>query len=422
MLIIGYRRFATWNLQELLAELAQRDHTPSAPWAAAVGNGWPRENHRSSRPRCDAFRQWDAQAELAAELARAKAKIRDYEEELGTFHQRNGADERGKLVKSWTDALQALTVGEVSEARQLRISMEMQETVAADLRQQLWEAREQLQVAESMGWQSNKALSQEAAPAESAMGQALRQEQELAKHLHEELSEVEMAAITTAEAAEARIIQIEAMLKEDAIKAACEVEEEMAQEVQWSPRSRSPVSPVTGPSEAAPPQESASSPEAARARTRGMAFPNLSSGPCANFASRLANREDLKHDLMSPSDVKSWMDPSTISQPSLLSAAAKEAASLRKEAEQLRHEVRHWRASRPLRADPTPPEGPSRTGATSPVAAPQSEASQTARPDSLTKASRKSREAPLNAQVPTLAEQPPPRPPRGHSVPRCSKG
>eukprot|EP00434_Breviolum_minutum_P020328 symbB.v1.2.017929.t1/scaffold1406.1/size338231/8 len=343
----------------------------------------------------------------------------------------------------------------------------MQETVASDLRKQLFEVREQLDVAESM--QPNKALpAGKAEVSESAMGQALRKEQELAQHLHQELSEVETAAITTAEAAEARIIQIEAFdrrgrvslhmaqtaaekeaaLKEDAIKAACEaeaqvegllkemhrlrhevseqsqavyresavcdglrralmnsVEEEMAQEALQAvarpaaSQSPSPKSPRGAPS--APQPDIPALPQLGRGTN--TSFPSVTGATAtAAFASRLANREDLKYDLMSPSEAQ---DPSTISQPSLLSAAAKEAASLRKEAEQLRKEVRHWRASRPLRAEPTPPSGTHPADSSSSKASPIRTRQEAGPATAATAAT--------SSQVPKLAEQPPPRPPLG---------
>lgn len=464
--------------------------TPSTPCKGALRTGIPQSDKQKVNFLADGepvvqaqedFRQlMEEKEKLAADLARAQAKLKDYEEERSrrpgphrealpeatartdqqkteqAIHlnelaakepllaqareearraEEEHAAEKERWMKEMAELARPLDLQEeVSEARQLRSALEMRENVAAEFRKQLWEVREELQVAESMGFQPNKALGQ--GLSENAMGRALREEQDLAKHLCQELSEVETAAITTAEAAEARIIQIEALdrrgrmalhmaetaaekeaaLKDDAIKAACEaeaqvqnmlrevqrmqhevyeqsqacyresavcdglrralmnsVEEEMAQEALHaataasSPKSPRSPRPTPAVPSAQAPSSSNDSPPCPPQLGRGpsgttLAFPKPAGGaggPCASFASRLSNREDLKHDLMSPSEVKSWMaqDPSTISQPSLLSAAAKEAASLRKEAEQLRHEVRHWRASRPLRADPTPPAG-----------------------------------------------------------------
>ncbi|CAJ1356784.1 unnamed protein product, partial [Effrenium voratum] len=113
-------------------------------------------------------------------------------------------------------ALQDLQV-QASETRMLKCQLEMQEDFSDELRKQLGEVREELSEAESMGWQPQNVRSRAAqglkpaAQAPSSVSEALRHEQELAESLHQELREVETAAIATAEAAEARILQIEAL-------------------------------------------------------------------------------------------------------------------------------------------------------------------------------------------------------------------
>ena len=84
------------------------------------------------------------------------------------------------------------------------------------------QAREELASAESMGWQPLKSSARRSSRSAGALGEALWREQDVAERLHEELreagaargrwaaaAEVEAAAISTAEAAEARILQIE---------------------------------------------------------------------------------------------------------------------------------------------------------------------------------------------------------------------
>ncbi|CAE7705843.1 unnamed protein product [Symbiodinium sp. CCMP2592] len=420
---------------------------------------------------------------------------------------------------------------QAAENRQLQCSLNMQEELSTELRRRLWEARDELTAAKSMGWQPEvpvppKAAETQASPKpsetqalpsvqadldpaptveviqneDSAVRQAFRHEQEVAQNLRLELREVETAAVATAEAAEARILQIEAMdrrgrvslhmaetaaekevvLKHDAIKAACEaeamldqargteqrlrheiyeqsqaafresavcdglrralmnsVEQEMAQEALHAAARSQPAHPI--PERASEP--AGSKPVAQRPGEAPGTSPGgrgaQPSAPRASqlFATKLSNREDLKHDLMSPGDVKSWMEPSMISQPSLLSAAASEAASLRKEAEQLRKEVKHWRASRPARAEPTAPsEAWPASPEGGPAAASPRAARSAMRPDSEQGLNRedswrRSPEAspaqtqvpvsqvpsPRSQQLPMLHEQPPPRPPPGRT-------
>lgn len=470
------------------------------------------------------------------EISAKESMLEKAQEEIRALQdQKADAEKELQMIRNENSSYSAPELQEQAETRQLQCALNMQEELSTELRRRLWEARDELTAAKSMGWQpevpvppkaaetrsSPKAEPQElqALPSaetdlgsvptvevtqneDSAVRQAFRHEQEVAQNLRLELREVETAAVATAEAAEARILQIEAMdrrgrvalhmaetaaekevvLKQDAIKAACEagavldqargaeqrlrheiyeqsqaafresavcdglrralmnsVEQEMAQEALHAARTQPASNPIPERS-SDPASKPAQRPGEAPGGSLGGrgAQPSQPSPPRASqlFATKLSNREDLKHDLMSPVDVKSWMEPSMISQPSLLSAAASEAASLRKEAEQLRKEVKHWRASRPARAEPTAPSEawpaspervsstPAPASATSPRAAcgalrTDSEQGLN-REDSWRRGSEASLAqtqvpSPRSQQLPKLHEQPPPRPPPGRT-------
>ncbi|CAE7779972.1 unnamed protein product [Symbiodinium sp. CCMP2456] len=472
-----------------------------------------------------------------SEISAKESMLEKAQEEIRALQdQKADAEKERQMIRNENSSYSSPELQEqAAENRQLQCSLNMQEELSTELRRRLWEARDELTAAKSMGWQPEvpvqpKAPETQSPPKvepqelhalpsaetdlgsvptvevtqneDSAVGQAFRHEQEVAQNLRLELREVETAAVATAEAAEARILQIEAMdrrgrvalhmaetaaekevvLKQDAIKAACEaeavldqargaeqrlrheiyeqsqaafresavcdglrralmnsVEQEMAQEALHAAHTRPAANPIPERS-SDPASKPAQRPGEAPGGSPGGrgAQPSQPSPPRASqlFATKLSNREDLKHDLMSPIDVKSWMEPSMISQPSLLSAAASEAASLRKEAEQLRKEVKHWRASRPARAEPTAPseawpaspEGVSSTpvpaSATSPRAARgalRTDSEQGLnREDSWRRGSEASFAqtqvpSPRSQQLPKLHEQPPPRPPPGRT-------
>ncbi|CAE7834123.1 unnamed protein product [Symbiodinium microadriaticum] len=521
-------------------------HSTPAPKHAAFVNAKKTRNACETLRRRDSNRKRDSgvrserektdKAIYLGEISAKESMLEKAQEEIRALQdQKADAEKELQMIRNENSSYSAPELQEQAETRQLQCALNMQEELSTELRRRLWEARDELTAAKSMGWQpevpvppkaaetrsSPKAEPQElqALPSaetdlgsvptvevtqneDSAVRQAFRHEQEVAQNLRLELREVETAAVATAEAAEARILQIEAMdrrgrvalhmaetaaekevvLKQDAIKAACEaeavldqargaeqrlrheiyeqsqaafresavcdglrralmnsVEQEMAQEALHAARTQPASNPIPERS-SDPASKPAQRPGEAPGGSLGGrgAQPSQPSPPRASqlFATKLSNREDLKHDLMSPVDVKSWMEPSMISQPSLLSAAASEAASLRKEAEQLRKEVKHWRASRPARAEPTAPSEawpaspervsstPAPASATSPRAAcgalrTDSEQGLN-REDSWRRGSEASLAqtqvpSPRSQQLPKLHEQPPPRPPPGRT-------
>jgi len=208
--------------------------TPSTPCKGALRTGIPQSDKQKVNFLADGepvvqaqedFRQlMEEKEKLAADLARAQAKLKDYEEETPrrpgphrealpeatartdqqkteqAIHlnelaakepllaqareearraEEEHAAEKERWMKEMAELARPLDLQEeVSEARQLRYALEMRENVAAEFRKRLWEVREELQVAESMGFQPNKALGQ--GLSENAMGRALREEQDLA--------------------------------------------------------------------------------------------------------------------------------------------------------------------------------------------------------------------------------------------------